>query len=293
MVSSVFAAALFSATFLFPQDPQSPAEPPQVDPLAGLDFQTGKVAVGSGLASFNLPEGFTYLQKEGAKRVVEDLWGNPPSNTTVGLVVPGGHDELLMGGWAIIVSYDPSGYVEDDDAKDIDFNDLLKGMQEDAREANPERTKLGYPTADLLGWAEPPHYDSAAKKLYWAKRLQFGGKAEETLNYDVRILGRRGVLELEAVGPMSDLAPIAKAVQTLLPRVEFNQGHRYEEFDSKVDDVAAYGIGGLIAGKLLAKAGLFAIFAKFGKVIVVAVIALFAALRRMLGGKKEAPPTAS
>lgn len=293
MVSIAFAAALFSIIASFPQDPAAPAQPPLVDPLGSLEFQTGKVAVGSGLATFDVPEGFGYLQKEDAKRVVEDFWGNPPSPTTIGLIAPGGLEALLKGGWAIIVSYEPSGYVEDDDAKDIDFNDLLKGMQEDARAANPERKKLGYQSVDLLGWAEPPHYDSAAKKLYWAKRLQFEGEPQETLNYNTRILGRRGVLELEAVGAMGDLAPIAKAVQTLLPRIEFNKGHRYEEFDSKLDDVAAYGIGGLIAGKVLAKAGLFAILAKFAKVIVIGVVALFAALRRMLGGKKEAPPTAS
>jgi len=46
-------------------------------------------------------------------------------------------------------------------------------------------------------------------------------------------------------------------VSDALALVEFEPGHRYDEFDSGVDRVAAYGIGGLVAGGILAKAGFF------------------------------------
>jgi uncharacterized membrane-anchored protein len=49
--------------------------------------------------------------------------------------------------------------------------------------------------------------------------------------------------------------------------------------------VAAYGIGGLIAGKLLAKAGFFALLLKFWKVLALAVVGGAAAVRRFFGGK--------
>lgn len=45
-----------------------------------------------------------------------------------------------------------------------------------------------------MGWAEPPSYDAPAHKMYWAKDLLFSGNTEHTLNYNIRILGRRGVL---------------------------------------------------------------------------------------------------
>ena len=51
-------------------------------------------------------------------------------------------------------------------------------------------------------------------------------------------------------------------------RVEFDDGNRYSDFNPDIDTVAAYGIGGLIAGKLAAKAGIFALLAKGGKFIV-------------------------
>ena len=38
----------------------------------------------------------------------------------------------------------------------------------------------------------------------------------------------------------------------------FNPGYRYSDFDPSVDEVAAYGIAALVAGKVASKAGLFA-----------------------------------
>ncbi len=63
--------------------------------------------------------------------------------------------------------------------------------------------------------------------------------------------------------------------------VAFEEGSRYVDFDPDVDQVAAYGIGALVAGKLAAKAGLLAKFAplllglkKFGIVIIAGVIGI-------------------
>jgi uncharacterized membrane-anchored protein len=39
--------------------------------------------------------------------------------------------------------------------------------------------------------------------------------------------------------------------------VSFNPGNTYAEYDSKIDEAAAYGLAGLIAGGILTKAGFF------------------------------------
>ena len=52
-------------------------------------------------------------------------------------------------------------------------------------------------------------FDSAQKKLYWAKELRFDGSPETTLNYNLRILGREGVLVLNAVAEVSQLSEVA------------------------------------------------------------------------------------
>src|SRR6185369_16086884 len=107
---------------------------------------------------------------------------------------------------------------------------------------NEARKKEGYPTVDLLGWAASPHYDGPSHKLYWAKRLKFEGDDGETLNYNIRMLGRRGVLELNAVANVDQFGEIDKQTPQILGMIDFKEGNRYADFDPKVDKVAKYGI---------------------------------------------------
>ena len=235
-------------------------------PLVGqertLDFLSGNVTVKDGLATVQLPEGYTFLEQSDARYVVEDLWGNAPDDTVVGLIVPPDLPSGEEAEWAIIVSFADDGYVSDDDAASLDFDDLLTEMKSDARAASADLREQGYAAADLLGWAEPPYYDSVEKKLYWAQRFMFDGDTMPTLNYNVRILGRRGYLVLNAVADDGMLPTISSGSKEILAVTEFTPGNRYSDFDPSFDKVAAYGIGGLIAGKLLIKAGLFKLLLK-------------------------------
>jgi uncharacterized membrane-anchored protein len=200
---------------------------------------------------------------------------------------------LDEGSWAVVVQYQDDGYVSDDDAKDMDYAALLKDMQSDVSDENTERRESGYSSVELVDWAEPPHYDASTHKLYWAKRLAFEGQDEETLNYDIRILGRRGVLVLSAVGSIAQLEAIRGGMQDVLGSVEFNPGHRYADFDPKADRVAAYGIGALIAGGMAAKAGLFAklgaLVLAFKKVIFIGLAGLVAVIGRLFGRRNSQP----
>lgn len=224
-----------------------------------LNYQSGDIVVGDGLATLHLGQEFRYLDDQNAQKLLVDGWGNPPGGTTLGMIVPQGVSPLhTENGWGVIVTFAEDGYVEDDDAEDIDYDELLTEMQEDTRSENEGRKAAGYGTIELVGWAEPPRYDKEANRLYWAKHLEFEGSTGGTLNYAIRVLGRKGVLELNAVATMSQLGAIKKEMAAVLPRAEFNEGNRYADFDPDIDEVAAYGIGGLIAGKVLAKAGIFA-----------------------------------
>jgi len=252
-----------------------------------LDWRGGEVELAGGVARADLPEGWTYLDGGDARFVVEDLWGNPPDPTVAGLICPPGMPEGEVT-WAIIVSYSDDGHIDDGDAAEIDYDDLLESMQEDSRDSNEARRRAGYGTVELLGWAEAPHYDSAEKKIYWARNLRFEGESEDTLNYDVRILGRHGALVLSAVASASDLEAVAAGCKRILAVTEFVEGQRYGDFDSSIDSYAAYGIGGLVAGKVLAKVGLFKglmlFLAKGWKLVAVAAVAVVAFVKRMFGG---------
>jgi uncharacterized membrane-anchored protein len=259
-----------------------------------LHYLTGSVTIGDQLATIKLPDGYRYLQSPDARFIVEQVWGNPPSPDVLGMVVPPDVEPDTEEGWAIIASYDNAdGHVKDDDAAKLDYADLLKQMQDGAREENPERQKQGYPTVDLLGWAEAPRYDAATHKLYFAKTLRFGGAPQTELNYCVRILGRDGYLLMNAVAASSQLAQVSTGSKTVLAQTEFTSGHRYEDFKPGYDKVAAYGIGGLIATGVLAKAGFFTMIGKlliaFIKPLIIGVIAIGAGIAKMFGGGKKDP----
>ncbi len=254
-----------------------------------FSYQTGDVVLGDELALLKVPSGYKFLDEKQADYVLTDLWGNPSNanDGLLGMLVKEDESPVDVS-YAVEVSYSEEGYIEDDDADDIDYDELLEGMQEDAKSVNPERTKQGYPTIELLGWASSPFYDQENKKLHWAKELKFGGYDENTLNYNIRVLGRKGFINLNVIGDMNVLEDVKTNLDPILASVEFKAGNKYDDFNPDIDEVAAYGIGGLIAGKLLAKAGFFAIILKFWKFIALGLGGVFMAFKKKIFGTKEA-----
>lgn len=260
--------------------------------VAGFTYENGTVQLENGVASLTLPAGFKFLNKEQSAHVIVDLWGNPDAEGVLGIIFPENDDPFADSSYAYVVQYDESGYVDDDDADDMDYEEILKQMQEGEAENNKMRAQAGYEPMYLIGWAAPPFYDEDRKVLHWAKEIKFGDSAEaNTLNYNVRVLGRKGVLVLNAVASMSELEMVKQHVPEVLSIVQFNDGYKYEQFDSSVDKVAAYGIGGLIAGKVLAKVGIFAGLAKFSKLIILAIGGAIAGLWRLITGRKKKDET--
>ncbi|OXA76649.1 Uncharacterized membrane-anchored protein [Flavobacterium aquidurense] len=252
-----------------------------------LKYETGKITLSEGEGILNVPKGFKFLNGEQTQHVVGDLWGNPKDESILGALVPDGKGVTHSNSWMFVISYQGDGFVKDDDANDIDYDDLLKTMQEDTKTTSEERKKAGFEEVQIVGWASKPYYDTNLKVLHWAKELKFGQNPSNTLNYDLRVLGRKGMYNISAVANMSELAEVKASIPGILKSVEFNDGHKYLDFDADTDTVAAWTIGGLVAGKVLAKVGFFAILAKFGKVIVVGLIAAFAGLKKFLFGKKD------
>lgn len=288
----ILLAALFSSTLAFAGDPKD-STAMLLEAMAKIDsiesllhYKTGTVTLQNGLGSINIAPGFKFLDSAGARFVLEDVWGNLKGQTAMGMILPA-DAKAAIADYGFVVEYEPIGYVKDGDADDINYDDLLKEMKEDAVKTNEERRKAGIPTMNLIGWAAKPYYDKSRKLLYWAKEFKVDGSDENTLNYDIRLLGRKGVLVLQAVSGMSQLDTVNKNISNILGMVSFNKGNKYEEFDSNVDNVAAWTIGGLVAGKLLAKAGLFVLILKNIKLIVLAVGGAGAAIWRRIKGRKK------
>jgi len=265
------------------------ALPPQIVTLLNsLKYQQGEIDLRGGLAKLTVPKEFNYLGPDDAETVLVKLWGNPPSEVKpLGLLIPAGMTPLSSNAWVVTIDYSEDGYVKDNDASKINYDDLLKKMQKGIEENNAERQKRGYRAITLIGWAAPPRYDAAAHKLYWAKQLKFEGEHQDTLNYSIRMLGRKGVLELNAIAGIDQFAEIDAQTPQILSMVDFKEGSRYADFDPKVDKVAKYGLATLVAGGALAAAaklgllkGLWIFILAAKKFIVIGVIALVAFVKK-------------
>ncbi len=275
-------------------DAATPADAPDDAPtrarqMPTLHYQQGKITLSDGLAELNVPDNFRFLNAPDARKVVVNVWGNPPevASNVIGLLIPTGMEPNARESWGVVISYESEGYVKDDDANKINYQEMLTTMQKSIRDGNDARVKAGYPAMELVGWAEPPQYDAATKKLFWAKELSFGDVREHTLNYDMRILGRRGVLILRAVAGMDQLEQIKEARSQILGMVNYNQGHRYADFNPKTDKVAAYGVAALVLGGIAAKAGLFKLMIPVllaaKKFIIIGVVAVASFFKRIFG----------
>ena len=256
---------------------------------ATLHYQTGRVVLPEGVGELVVPAGFRYLDAEQSARVLTKLWGNP-AGESLGMLFPAAKGPLDEGSWAFVVEYEKLGYVKDDDAEDIKYDELLQQMQAATAEENKERTAAGYEPLTLVGWAAKPYYDKHLNVLHWAKELKLGQAPENTLNYNVRLLGRQGVLNLNAVGAVSQLAEVRGTIPAVIRSVSFSKGMQYADFNPELDEVAAYGIGGLVAGKVLAKVGFLAVALKFWKILLALAAGGWTGIRRFFGRKPVAEP---
>ncbi|TGM01921.1 DUF2167 domain-containing protein [Leptospira jelokensis] len=253
-----------------------------------LKYQTGSVTIGDKLATIKVPKGFKFLDAKQSQFVLHEVWGNPLNEGILGMLFKSDQTPISENfTYALSYSFSEDGYVSDSDANEINYEDLLKSMKEDISEGNDARKQEGYPTMELVGWANKPFYDSSSKKLHWAKELKFEGDTVNTLNYNIRILGRKGILELNAISDIEKLKLVQNDIPAILASTEFNDGEKYSDYSPGIDKMAAYGIGGLIAGKVLAKAGFFALLLKFWKVIALGAVAALGFLKKILTKKAD------
>ncbi|RYY03733.1 MAG: DUF2167 domain-containing protein [Gammaproteobacteria bacterium] len=289
--------SLAQSTDQLPQTEATSAAPTAADSsqnnaekfLASLKFQTGKIKLPNDIATLDLPANFRYLSPDDSEKLLVEGWGNPPGNKTLGMIIPTETSPLSEAGWGVVISYDEDGHVKDEDADKIDYTAMLEDLKKASEEENKERVKQGYAAMHLVGWAEQPSYDKQARKLFWAKEYSTDKGGVNSLNYNIRVLGRKGVLVLNAVASMQQISQIKNEMPSILAVTEFTDGNRYADFDNKVDHTAEYGLAALVAGGVAAKLGLFAklgvFLLAFKKIILIGVVAAGAFLKKIFSKK--------
>ena len=294
LAAAVLAALLFAPAAFADEVPADRAA--ELAFLRSLNYRSGDVPLPDAGATLKVREGFRFLGSKDADKVLQ-AWGNPPSEDVLGMLVPtspGLDDEHA---WVVVVTYADEGHVSDEDAAKVDYDQVMKDMKSASADENADRKSAGYGAVDVIGWAQPPRYDAASKRIYWARELAFEGSEGHTLNYDIRVLGREGYLSMNAVADMRDVAMVKDGMQRVLPMAQFDAGHAYADYKPGSDKLAAYGLAALVGGGIAAKTGLLA---KLGvmllaakKLVVAGVVAIGAAAKKIFGGKDKKSGTVS
>jgi uncharacterized membrane-anchored protein len=256
---------------------------PRFHPTAGPK----KIDLGHDL-ELDLPASMLYLDRKDGKELMESN-GNIIGDSFLGLVGQEGAS------WIVTISYWEEGYVKDDDAADLDADEILEGMREGNEQGNEIRKQRGFKPLSLDGWTEKPRYERGPHHLVWGIKVSDPDGA--SINFYTRVLGRRGYVALNLIDDPAKIEASKKEALAVLQATTFKPGARYADFDAKTDKIAEYGLAALVAGGAGAAALKFAkvgLLAKFGgkllaliiagkKAFVVVLIALGAGIKKLFG----------
>lgn len=256
------------------------ASQPQVE----FDWQRGPGTgeIGS-RAAIQIPEDYVFLDAGETRRYVE--WTEN---------IPSG-EEYLFGPvsdkWEAYFSFFDEGYVEDTEVLDAD--ELLASLRESQQASNEERRRRGWPELHIQGWQVPPRYNPETKSLEWATRLSDRASGNVTINYNTRVLGRKGTMSVQVVAQPENFDAGLVEFKQSMEGFAYNPGERYADYVPG-DRVAEYGLAALITGGAVAVAGkkgffgaIAAFFAATWKLLLAGLVGLGVWLKSLL--KKKNP----
>jgi uncharacterized membrane-anchored protein len=231
------------------------------------------------VAQIELPAGYAFFDGKTTRAMMESA-GEPTSGNELGLLHP------TNAPWSVIFEFSNVGFVKDDEKDKLDPVKLLAAIKAGNDEGNKERERNGNPPLIIVGWEQEPKYDPATHNLTWAIRATSEGRP--ILNYNTRLLGRKGVMEVVLICKPEEFAATLPAFNGLIANHKFQSGESYAEYKPG-DKIAKYGLGALILGGgavAAAKLGLLGpvilFFKKGWKLVVVAIVAVASFFKKLL-----------
>lgn len=182
--------------------------------------------------------------------------------------------------WILVVLFELSGYICDDDVKDWKFDELLKSLQVGIEENNLVCKVCGLFEIEVVGWVKVFVYDVVMYWFVWLVIICDKGVVlnvvNDGVNYWMFVFGCDGYLLLMMVLMFVDLLKYKVLVDELLLNICFNDGKCYVDFNQLIDYVVEYGFVVLIVGVGVKKFGLFVLIGvfvvKFFKIGVVVLL---------------------
>jgi uncharacterized membrane-anchored protein len=242
-------------------------------------------------AVLHLPAGEVFVPQPQADKLLNSF-GNPGTNPEMpGIVLP--RDPKAT--WIMPVRFHKAGYIKDDEARTWDAQAMLRSLSQGTEEQNQERAKAGVPSLEVVGWSEPPRYESAQQRLVWALTSHVVGdkpEAPNNVNYNTYALGREGYFSMNMVTTEPELPRLKAVAQQQIAALEYNAGKRYADFDPKTDRVAGYGLVGMVVGAVDHRQSFIAQAVAFGRQYAAAILAALVVLAGVvlaLRRRKPAP----
>jgi uncharacterized membrane-anchored protein len=256
-------------------EPSEAEMPPEVKEYLrqfnSIDWKKGPTTGDLVNAEIKVPEGFLFTYGEGAKRFME-LNHNPAGSTDFGVLL------MEEGGWFIVFEFDDSGHVPDDEKDEIkNADEILQSLREGTEQGNAARRSRGWDPIAITGWASPPRYEPTTKNLEWATNVENTKTKHVSVNHNIRILGRSGVMEATLIDQPETYAATLPKAREVLQTFSYKAGSRYSEWRPG-EKVAEYGLIGLMTGGAVAVAAKTGLLAKFGKVLGKGIVAIGAGL---------------
>lgn len=244
------------------------------DQIAKLNWRTAGSNGDIGQrATIAVPQGYAFLGTPDTKRFLE-LQGNPGRDNVYVIAPTDLH-------WFGFFTFEELGYVKDDEK--IDPDDLLETLRRSNKEGLEERKRANLPLIYLDGWFIAPHYDVQTKRLEWGTKLH-DEQNDPLVNYTIKILGRRGVMNAILVSEPKNLDRDVRQFKAVLTSFAYKDGERYAEFRSG-DKIAEYGLAALVVGGAAAAAAKSGALKGLGKFlffgIAAACVACWAFVKRL------------
>ena len=253
-----------------------------MDRLAWIQGPTNVSLVGR--ATLQIPKGFRFLESKGAQEFLKKT-GNRPSGQETGLLMHT-QDE-----WWVILEFEEIGYVKDDEKKELDADKLIASYKQGSESMNEARQERGTPPIRIVGWHVAPNYNDITKNLEWSVEAESGG--EKFVNYNVRLLGRKGVTKVTLIEDRSHVDATLPQFREILRSHQYGDGESYAEY-RQGDRIAQYGLGALVLGGAAAAAAKFGLFAplilfikKAWKVVAAAVVGAVMWIKNLITGRNK------
>jgi uncharacterized membrane-anchored protein len=217
-------------------------------PESGWTMGPAQASLGN-FATINVPEGYRFLDANGARALLQNM-KNPVPRGLAGILVPN------SGKWWALFEYQKPGYIKTTKEDSIDAAAVLAVVQERLKNQNVDRAKKALAPITTVSWEMEPVFDAAKGIIEWSYTAET--VTGPVRNQTVRMLGRRGYLDVTAV-QSSQGASETVSLKEVMGNVSFVEGERYSDY-IRGDDIASLSLTELITydGKLPQTTSLFA-----------------------------------